>query len=113
MKRNMDLIKEIMLAIENDDFKAEIEGYNEQEVLFHKKLLIDAGYLNGITHNDTSAARPTVAAAFIKDITWEGYDFLELLKDDEKFAFLKDIGKKLSLEALKSATKIAITTALT
>jgi len=100
----MDLIKKIMMRIED---------YDKQVVLNHMKMLIDADFLGGISHMNNEGGKPTVGFVHIEDITWQGYDFLELLKNDEKFAFLKDIGKKLSLEALKSAVKIATTTALT
>jgi hypothetical protein len=113
MKRDMELIKEIMIRVEEDNFDTNIEGYDKQIVLNHMKMLIDAGFLDGVFHMNTEGRRPVVSNVHIKDITWQGYDFLELLKDDEKFAFLKDIGKKLSFEVLKDAVKTAITTALT
>ena len=113
MKRDMELIKEIMIRVEEDNFDTNIEGYDKQIVLNHIKMLIDAGFLKGNYNKNSEAAKTIVDFVHIEDIPYQGYDFLELLKDDEKFAFLKDIGKKLSLEVLKSTVKIAMTTALT
>lgn len=107
----MDLIKEIMIRAERDD-NSEVENYDRQIVLNHKKMLIDAGFLQGNYHMNSEGAKPVVGFVHIEDITWEGYDFLELLNDDEKFAFLKDIGKKLTLEVLKSGVKLAMSSAL-
>ncbi len=39
----------------------------------------------------------------IINITYSGYDFLDLLKDDDKFKVLKDLGKFVSAETLKAA----------
>ncbi len=44
MKRDMELIKIIMLNIENDQPNLAIQGYEEKNILFHKKLLIDVRY---------------------------------------------------------------------
>ena len=103
----MNLIKEIMLQAEEDDADSKVKGYDRQIVLNHKKMLIDAGFLQGTHHINSEGAKPIVGFVDITDITWEGYDFLELLKDDEKFAYLKDIAKKMPLEAIKMGMKLA------
>lgn len=108
MKRNMDLVKAIMIKAENDDYGVKIEGYDKNEILFHQKLLIDASFLDGTTHSNSESGRPVVDAVFVKEITWQGYDFLEVLKDDKKFTYLKDIAKKLPLETIKMGIKLAM-----
>lgn len=105
MKRDMELIKKIMLNIENDEPTFEIQGYEKNSIFFHQKLLIDAGYLEGKYLLDGS--RPVDVN--ITNITYHGYDFLDILKDDDKFKVLKDLGKQLSLEVLKTLIIKAIT----
>ncbi len=107
MKRDMELIKAIMIKVENEDYADNLENFSLQEVLFHKKLLIDAGFLSGKTYPNTESSKPEVGAVIIREITWQGYDLLELLKNDEKFAYLKDIAGKLPLETLKMGIKLA------
>jgi hypothetical protein len=109
MKRDMDLIKSIMIKAENDDFSNNIENYTKQEVLNHQKLLIDVGYLEGIVKSSTLQGKKVVILVTIREITWQGYDFLEILKDDKKFEYIKDIGKKIPFEVLKLGIKSAIT----
>ena len=103
----MELIKTIMIQAEDDNIHTDIEGYTEQEVLGHQKLLIDAGFLDGVYHMNTESAKPTISVVHIKDITWQGYDLLELLQDEKKFEYLKSLGKAISLELLKEAIKYA------
>lgn len=100
MKRDMDLIRKIMLKIENDEEYSDIQGYEKNNILFHQKLLIDAGYLEG-KYIDGSGSIPIDVK--IINITYSGYDFLELLKDDNKFTVLKNLGKFVSAEMLKNA----------
>jgi hypothetical protein len=107
MKRDMDLIKAILLKAEDDDFSIQIEKYTEQEVLYHQKLLIDVGYLNGKVYNNTETAKKEIAGITGREITWQGYDFLEVLKDDKKFEYIKDIAKKMPLEVMKMGIKLA------
>lgn len=104
----MELIKVIMLNVEADNIGSKIDGYTEQEVLFHQKLLIDADFLQGKVHTSLEANRGEVDFVMIKEITWQGYDFLEVLKDDNKFEYIKDIAKKMPLETLKLGMKSAI-----
>jgi hypothetical protein len=102
MRRDMDLIKTIMLKIENNDLANDIDGYSMQEVLFHKKMLIDAGFLVGKSRMSLESSLFEVSAVFISGITWEGYNFIDIIKDDNKFKILKDLGKNLSMEAFKT-----------
>lgn len=108
MKRDMDLIKSIMIKAENDDFDIEIQGYTEQEVLYHQKLLIDIGYFNGKIYYNTETSKKEVGGIAGQEITWQGYDFLEILKDDKKFEYIKDIAKKMPLEVIKMGIKLAL-----
>ena len=108
MKRDMDLIKIIMLQAEKGKISTAIEGYRKQEILNHQKLLLDAGFLKGEPYMTREGAQPIVAMVYINEITWQGYDFLELLKDNEKFSYLKDMAKKVPLEAIKSGIKLAL-----
>jgi hypothetical protein len=108
MKRDMELIRTIMLKIEKDDYSDNIDNFSLQKVLFHKKLLIDAGFLSGNIYLNTESSKPEVGTVIIREITWEGYELLELLKNDKKFTYLKDIGKTLPLETLKIGIKLAL-----
>ncbi len=103
VKRDMDLIKKIMLEIQSESFNNTIQGYEEQQVLYHVKLLINANFVDGRCYDDNSTPKPSIVGVIVRDLTWQGHDFLDVLKDDSKFNTIKDLGKSLSLEAIKSA----------
>lgn len=112
MRRDMNLIKEILLNIENDLIKANIDGYGEQDILNHKGLLIDSGFIEGKIYYDTESSKRIVGNVIIRDLTWQGHNLIDTLKNDSKFNMLKDLGKNLSLEGLKIALNNAITSSM-
>jgi len=105
MKRDMELIKIILSNIEDDKANDKIEGYEEQMVMYHQALLKDAGYINALVRQNTEIGGGEYSNIFVKDLTWEGHALLDILKDDEKFKVLKDLGKNLPLEAFKIIIK--------
>ena len=57
MKRDMDLVRQILLDTENIPFlrsgqfyEPKIEGYSQEEVSYHVKLLHEAGYIEARSH---------------------------------------------------------------
>jgi len=54
-----------------------------------------------------------IVAAIVNDLTWQGHDFLDVLRDDTQFNILKDLGKKLSLESIKTTLDEAVKIAMT
>ena len=53
MKRDMELVRQILLAIEahkdmKQKIKPEIEGYSEEQIMYHVKILADAGLIEAI-----------------------------------------------------------------
>ncbi len=76
MKRDMDLCRRIMLAVENE---TGVEDAPERPVLaYHVALLQEAGLLDAIIQKD-SKGNP--ANFHVKRLTWEGHEFLEASKD--------------------------------
>lgn len=83
MKRDMDLIRRILLTLEANEGRslaaAEVAEDDDEirAVAFHFQLLEEAGFVraNLFTHYD-EALNGT-----LERITWEGYEFLDLLRD--------------------------------
>lgn len=111
MKRDMELIKNIMLEIEAGTFKNLIEDYEEQQVLYHVKLLLDAKLISGKYYNDKLSKEYGVILS--PSLTWQGHDFIDILRDDSKFKVLKDLGKNLSLDTIKTGINQIIQNAMT
>ncbi len=104
----MDLIKAIMLKIEDGTFNNKIDGYEEVDVFYQLKLLIDANLIEGRYYYDSEGSKRVVGAVTVNDLTWEGHNFLEILKDDNKFKILKDLAKSISIDTLKLVINQAI-----
>lgn len=93
MKRNLDLVREILLAIEDyepekvhllqsishRDFSAtEAQNYH------HIKMLVDAGYID-------LAGKPTLSGKFaLNGMTMTGHDFLDAIRDQTVWDKTKD-----------------------
>jgi DNA-binding transcriptional ArsR family regulator len=81
MKRDMDLIREILLEIEAHpepwgDIKIKIQGSSPEEVSYHVKLLYQAGLIEAI---DLSSMGNFVWVP--QSLTWQGHEFLSASKD--------------------------------
>lgn len=88
MKRDMELIREIMLFLEEKPgpahLKAEefpMQGRSGLEIQYHLNLLYQAGFLNGEPVKSSTSDRLIRVIPF--DLTWEGHEFLEAVRDPE------------------------------
>ncbi len=108
MKRDMDLIREILLAIESypesDAYNLNLSfpGHSEDEVSYHCRLLFDAGIIEG----KCIQAYEEPDEWMIRGLTWTGHEFLEASRDDTRWNKAKKITwektKAFSFEILKS-----------
>ena len=92
MKRDLDLIRKILLRIEAHDFgfapeEIEIEGYTEEQISFHIFLLGDAGLLKV---DENTVIGCTSPSAIPSHLTWAGYEFLESAKDETVWGKAKE-----------------------
>ncbi len=89
MKRNMDLVRDLLLQLEavgdahsihifteDDHSPLKFDGHTWDEVEYHARQLIDAGIINNGNVN------PMVGFCF-KKITWYGHDFVDSIRDSE------------------------------
>ncbi|MCR4416086.1 MAG: DUF2513 domain-containing protein [Thermoguttaceae bacterium] len=56
MKRDMELVRQILLAVEGHPSAVEpcelrIPGFSEEQIAYHTQLLHEAGFLEGIQHD--------------------------------------------------------------
>jgi hypothetical protein len=115
MKRDWELIRKILLLIEDspylDNAKAlsrpeiEIEQYNQSEIDYQINLLLQAGLLEQLTIIKSNKS--------FRGLTWKGHNFLDLIKSNavweeatiiindiecKTYALLRDILKRLHQE---------------
>ena len=86
MKRDMDLVRDLMLWIEEQEdwatihvgnqAKSPIEGKSFSEIYFHMDLLEQAGFI-------ISIEKQTNAYMFFRGLTWSGSEYIESIRDPE------------------------------
>ncbi len=72
MQRDFDLIRELLLRIEDDQPTDEIPGVDDETRIYHVGLLKQAGLIEAI--DTSSLSGPDYE---ITGLTWEGHDFLD------------------------------------
>ena len=97
MKRDMDLVREILLAIEEHSSgfapsKLEIEGYSDEEVGYHIYIMIEAGLLTGI---ETTEFAGSSLKAVANHMTWQGHEFLDASRDPTRWGRAKALAGKV------------------
>ncbi|PYV70350.1 MAG: hypothetical protein DMG97_19480 [Acidobacteria bacterium] len=107
MKRDMELLRTLMLEIEKLPHVGqryfEIPGYSIQQVYYHALLAKDAGFIDA-----TFPSNDKWGWGFrLKRLTYEGHEFLDAARDDTLWNKAKDAVQGstgvLTLEALKIA----------
>jgi hypothetical protein len=79
MKRDMNLIRLLLLETEGEDPKPDLSAYTDAQCNYHSVLLIEAGLVDGkIIPNGTSIP-PTTG---ILRLSWAGHEFLDAARND-------------------------------
>ncbi|SDP99874.1 DUF2513 domain-containing protein [Ectopseudomonas hydrolytica] len=78
MKRDMDLIRKIVLAVETAP-RQELSDVDQQAFNYHANLLIEAGLAEGAVG---PLQRGIPAMIVLWRLTWNGHDFADSIKDD-------------------------------
>lgn len=92
MKRDMDLVRQLLLAVETAEVTSQlanpvIEGYDQTTVDHHVFLMWEAGLVEAIDTNTMSSGPHKRAAA--RRLTWQGHDALEVFRNDTIWAKTK------------------------
>jgi len=111
MKRDMSLIREILLQVEarpsvNDWGPVEIDGRSREEISYHVKMLHDDGLLEAL---DMRTYGPDGFKYDPKFLTARGHDFLDSIRSPSVWGKVKQqlavIGGSASLEVVKAIAK--------
>lgn len=103
MKRDLDLIRKILLQIESDLYISDIKEYPEKQIAYHVALLEDAKLVTEEIY--ISLYVPNSELMGIR-ITWAGHEFLDASRsasiwEKAKMIAIEKVGT-LSFEVLKS-----------
>jgi hypothetical protein len=109
LKRDMDLIRTILIKIESDNNTTiskvvNLDGYDPVEVSYHVKLLIEARLIDGdnMFADNTGPYRA-------RCLTWDGHEFILSVRDD---AIWNNIRSKVKKESLNLPFKVLATVAI-
>lgn len=86
MKRDMELIRKILLKVEESPTAyapaIKFDDYTVTQVRYHSKLLIDAGLVEGHVTPQSNEDAPFTN---ITMLTWAGHEFLDAARDDTRW----------------------------
>ena len=108
MKRDMDLVRDILFELEKQDGSGSwmtvvLEGHSEDEINYHLLLLKDAGFLEAAVLQDG-------VRAMVQPIrlTWSGHDFLNAARSNKLWEGAKEFVLKTSGTVTLEGLKLAI-----
>lgn len=83
MKRNMSLVREILLSIEDEETgyapnNLSLEGYSREQIGYHALILLEAGLIDG---QETTSMDSHSPSAIATRLTWAGHEFLDAARD--------------------------------
>lgn len=102
MQRDMDLIRALLLQIEEGSSKLP-DTYPKEQILYHKRLLIEGGYAKG----DTMYGGNKLQAAAITELTVKGHDFLDVVRNDAIWQKTKNEVEKVGTTSISIVYDIA------
>ncbi len=90
MKRDMDLIREILLRVEQSksppsDIDLDIPEYDDNEITYNIGLLFKAGLVEAIDASSSSGNH-----YLITGITWDGHEFLDASRNNDVWTKTKE-----------------------
>ncbi len=107
MKRDMDLVRKILLAVEDSeemvDQNPEIEGYTKDQVDYHVWLMLEAGLVYGA---EVTTLESDNMQGAVSNLTWDGHEFLDLARDETTWnkatAKIRNVTGALSFAAVRA-----------
>lgn len=100
MKRNLDLVRNILLQVEKSEDYLELTDlfeardkikdceFTNNEIIYHVELLIAHGFIDGKLKRDMNGY---VIDSCINGLTWDGADFLESMRDQKVWGKARDV----------------------
>jgi hypothetical protein len=107
MKRNLDLIRKLVLILEDaSDTEVanivKVDGFTDEEIGYHSYLLVDAGLAEGIDIRTMDDRLPNWQ---LSHLTWAGHDFADAARDDSRWkqatAVVKEKAGSVTFDVLK------------
>lgn len=87
MKRDMELIRFLLITHESDEKPPELERYSNEDVLYNLQLMHDAGLVEA--HFIENGSGEVIGAKVFR-LTWMGHDFLDASRDNTIWHMAKE-----------------------
>ena len=92
MKRDLDLIRKLILALEehesDEPFEQCLEGYTEKQIGYHSYLIVDAGLAEGV---DVSTLQDILPQFQLLHLTAAGHDFAEAARNETAWSKARSV----------------------
>lgn len=105
MKRNMEIIRSILLAVEDGNDPNQIEGATDEQVRYHQALLVEAGLVHGNVTFYLSNASEVPDVVKISKLSWQGHEFIDLAKQQQIWNTIKSEFKEASFGTVIAVAK--------
>jgi hypothetical protein len=101
MKRDIDLVRDILFSVEADEDKVSTDTEADEDMInYHLHLTIQAGLVNGQEINEGQWS--------VLGLSWEGYELLELIRDHDRWGTIRRRLDILNCYSFRIIKKIAI-----
>ena len=119
MKRDMELIRKILFEIEEkkpfeEVHNLSVEGYDKQEIAYHCEMLHQEGFIKNYYSADCDNF-DGVLFFRVQDLTWQGHDLLEVIRQDTIWNKTKETiaekGLSITVGTIKTIATAFITAA--
>jgi len=118
MKRDMDLVRYILMTVEKADGGVQIDDltvdgkWSLSMVAYHVELMKARGLVDAQVYH----AGDTVVGGIVTALTWDGTDYLDAVRDDAVWKRTKDVVRKsvgsTTLDVIKQAAVMVATSAI-
>lgn len=114
MKRDMDLVRLILIEIEEKYksttiYNLSIVGVDVETMAYHCKILSEAGLIAGYKPH---YANDRIYSFGVGPLTWEGNDFLEKIRDNSQWRKIKETiskeGLPMVIDTIRSVANVFI-----
>ncbi|WP_425628273.1 DUF2513 domain-containing protein [Vibrio neptunius] len=103
MKRDMELIRSLLLAIEENAHDYKLQNYNLDAVRYHEALLIEAGLVVGSISQELGTTEYPYVKIF--KLTWSGHEFIDNIREDRLWSTIKCNFKEASFSTIMNVSK--------
>ncbi|MCG3148058.1 MAG: hypothetical protein PCFJNLEI_01500 [Verrucomicrobiae bacterium] len=98
MKRDMNLIRLLLLLVEGEEPKPDLSGYTQEQQAYHMAKLIEANLVLGDVSRDNNGM---AVGAVATELTWQGHEFLDAARNET-------IWKKVAGKVAKAGVEVGL-----